>query len=259
MLDSIRQQTSSEWENEINKQGRELDEIKLKAEKSLDSMASRVSLLQGHIMRLDALGSRLATMAQLEDFEFGVDNPPGMGGPEAGGLQHSLNIPDFLFTLEELENNIQDRSEKLAAIESMLINRSLQEQTVPLGHPAQDGWLTSGFGFRTDPFTGKREPHQGLDIAGKEGTPIIALAAGIVTWSGPRYDFGNLVEIDHGNGYITRYAHNEKNLVSVGEKVDQGEVIAIMGNSGHSTGTHVHLEVLRNGSHVDPRKYVVLQ
>lgn len=256
ILNSIREQTSSVWEDKLDDQERTIVELRLTAEKSLDTMASRLSLLQGHVMRLDALGSRLADMAHLEGLEFGVDNPPGMGGPVSEGLQQSVKIPDFLLTLEELETKIQDRSEKLSAIESMLINRSLQEQTIPAGHPAMGGSLSSLYGYRLDPFTGKREPHDGLDFAGKPGTPILAVAAGIVTWSGPRYDFGNLVEIDHGSGFITRYAHNAKNLVTVGEKVEKGEVIAVMGNTGRSTGTHVHFEVLRNGMHVNPKNYI---
>lgn len=256
ILYSIREQTSSIWEQKLNEQDRTIDELRLTAEKSLDTMASRLSLLQGNVMRLDALGSRLAEMAHLEGLEFGVENPPGMGGPVSEGLQQTIKIPDFLLTLDDLQTKIEDRSEKLSAIESMLINRTLQEQTIPAGHPAMGGSLSSLYGYRLDPFTGKKEPHEGLDFAGKPGTPISSVAAGIVTWSGPRYDFGNLVEIDHGSGFITRYAHNAKNLVTVGEKVEKGEVIAVMGNTGRSTGTHVHFEVLRNGRHVNPKKYI---
>lgn len=236
-----------------------LQAVKLKTEKSLDAMASRLSLLQGHVMRLDALGSRLATMADLQDIEFGVENPPGMGGPEAGTDQVSINLPDFLTTLDQLESTLQDRAEKLRVMESMLIDQSLQEQTSPAGRPAKGGWLSSLYGYRTDPLSGKREFHQGLDFAGKPNTPITAAAAGIVIWSGPRYGYGNLVEVSHGNGYVTRYAHNEKNLVNVGEKVEKGEVIALMGNSGRSTGTHVHFEVVRHGKHLDPRKFISLK
>ncbi|MCZ6525566.1 MAG: peptidoglycan DD-metalloendopeptidase family protein [Gammaproteobacteria bacterium] len=239
--------------------GKTLNEAKLHAEKSLDAMAGRLSLLQGHVMRLDALGSRMAKMADLKDLDFGVENPPGMGGPVSSLEQQSINVPDFLTALDKLEIKINDRSEKLTAIESMLINRSLQEQTLPDGRPALGGWISSLFGYRTDPMTGKREIHEGMDFAGKPGTPIMAVAAGIITWSGPRYGYGNLVEISHGSGYITRYAHNQKNLVAVGEKVVKAEVIAIMGSSGRSTGTHVHIEVLRNGKHVNPSHYIALQ
>lgn len=259
ILSSIRQQTTSAWESELDAQGKVVNNARLNAEKSLDAMAGRLSLLQGHVMRLDALGSRLATMADLKDIEFDLDNPPGMGGPVSELGQQSMNIPDFLGTLEQLEVTIEDRSEKLTAMESMLINRSLQEQTLPAGRPALGGWISSLYGYRTDPMTGKKELHEGVDFAGKPGTSITAVAAGIVTWSGARYGYGNMVEISHGNGYITRYAHNEENLVAVGEKVEKGEVIAIMGSSGRSTGTHVHFEVLRHGKHVNPKKYIALQ
>lgn len=257
ILKSIRTQTYSGWEEKLITQDAELNDLKLTAEKSMDAMASRLSLLQGHIYRLDALGSRLASMANLDDLEFGLDNPPGLGGPIPGKQLPSINIPDFLLTLEELEKNIQDRSEKLSAIETMLINRSLQEQTLPTGNPVQGGWLSSIFGYRTDPITGKREFHEGLDFSGKPGTPISTVAAGIVTWSGPRLGYGNLVEINHGSGNITRYAHNAKNLVDVGDKVDKGEVIAIMGSSGRSTGTHVHFEMLNNGALINPKNILV--
>jgi len=259
ILVSVRQQTSSVWQEELSKQGEILGEVRLNAEKSLDAMASRLSLLQGHIMRLDALGSRLAAMAELDDLDFGVDNPPGMGGPHAVGDQPSNDMRDFLETLNILELKIQDRSEKLLAMESMLINRALQEQTLPGGRPTLGGWLSSLYGYRSDPITGKRELHEGMDFAGKPGTPITTVAAGIVTWSGPRYGYGDLVEINHGSGYVTRYGHNQKNLVAVGEKVEKGEVIAVMGSSGRSTGTHVHFEVLKHGRHVNPGRYIALQ
>ena len=257
ILMSIRAEAYSGWEEKVKEQEAEINELKLTAEKSMDAMASRLSLLQGHIYRLDALGSRLASMAKLDDLEFGLDNPPGLGGPTPSSQLQSINIPDFLLTLEELEKNIEDRSEKLSAIESMLIHRTLQEQTLPTGNPVQGGWLSSIFGYRTDPITGKREFHEGLDFSGKPGTPISAVATGIVTWSGPRMGYGNMVEISHGSGNITRYAHNAKNLVDVGDKVEKGEVIAIMGSSGRSTGTHVHFEMLKNGVLVNPKNVIV--
>ena len=258
ILNSIREQTYSVWEHEINAQKKELKGVKLTAEKSLDAMATKLSLLQGQVMRLDALGSRLASMANIKDLQFGVDNPPGMGGPEPP-TQQTMNVPDFLTTLDQLGSEIQDRSEKLFAIESMLINRKLQEQTLPTGSPVRGGYISSLFGWRSDPITGKREFHEGLDFAGKPGTPISAVAAGIVTWSGPRYGYGNLVEINHGGGVITRYAHNSKNLVAVGDKVEKGEVIAVMGSTGRSTGTHVHFEMIKNGKPVNPNTVIALK
>lgn len=250
------EQTAPIWNQEIGAQRAMLSEAREKAEKNLDALAARISKLQGHVMRIDALGARLAHMADLDDIEFGVLNSPGMGGPAPLGIQESLEVSDFLKVLDELSEKIEDRGEKLAAMESMLIDRTLQDQTIPTGLPALGGWISSGFGRRADPMTGKRDYHAGIDFAGKPGTPVIAVAAGIITWSGKRYGFGNMVEISHGNGYHTRYAHNKKNLVSVGEKVEKGQVIAVMGSSGRSTGTHVHFEVVHNGKLVNPKKYI---
>lgn len=256
---ALHDRTASVFQKELDAQRAELERATTNAERSLDIMASRVSRLQGHVMRLDALGSRLASMAKLEDMEFSYDNPPGMGGPETGLNQESLDVPDFLAMLDDLEGELQDKQEKLGAMESMLIRRTLQEQTLPDGRPAPASWVSSVFGFRTDPVTGKREFHQGIDFAGRPEAPITAVAAGIVTWSAPRQGYGNLVELNHGNGYLTRYAHTERNLVSVGEKVEKGEVIALMGDTGRATGTHVHYEVVQDGRHVDPRKQLSLK
>lgn len=258
ILQSMQADAVIKWEKELNNQEKIVDNVKSKAEKSLDAIASRLSVMQGYVMRLDALGSRLAKMADIQDLEFGIDHPPGMGGPERSVGQQSIDVANILDTLKSLELTIEDRKEKLTAMETMLSNRNLQEQIVPEGHPATNGWISSLFGFRTDPISGKKEMHEGLDFAGKPGTSVSSIAAGIVTWSGPRYGYGNMIEISHGNGYITRYAHNKKNLVSVGDKVEKGEVIAIMGSTGRSTGTHVHIEVMHNGILVDPKKYIVL-
>jgi len=210
-------------------------------------------------MRLDALGSRLADMADLNEIEFNITSIPGLGGPQPANTHDSMEVSDFLGALEQLSSKIQDRAEKLAAMESMLIDRTLQNQTIPTGSPTMDGWISSLFGMRTDPMTGKKEFHGGIDYAGKNGSPILAVASGIVTWSGIRYGYGKMVEINHGNGYQTRYAHNKKNLVVVGQKVDKGQIIGLMGSSGRSTGTHVHFEVVNDGKTVNPKKYISLK
>jgi len=259
ILYSIRNQTTSTWEDELSSQQATLNKIRTRTEQSLEALAGRLSMLQGHVMRLDALGSRLASMANLDDIQFGVDNPPGMGGPAPASEDESLDVSDLMKSLDQLQAKLDDRSEKLSVMETMLINRTLQEQTLPGGRPIKGGWISSLFGYRTDPMTGKREFHEGIDFAGKMGTPVMAVAAGIITWAGPRYGYGNLVEISHGKGYVTHYAHNSKLLVKVGEKVEKGEVIALMGSTGRSTGPHVHFEVLRYGRHLDPRKYLSLK
>ena len=252
LRNSLRDDADSILKQELDTQITLVARTRMEAEKSLDAMAGRVSILQGHVLRLDALGARLAALADL-DMEFGADNPPGMGGPEPTMAQQSLSSGDFLATLADLERDLQDKSDKLSALESIMMDRSLKEQTHPNGIPVSDFWLSSGFGFRTDPLTGKREFHSGVDLAGPTGSSITAVAAGIVIWSGPRLGYGNLVEISHGSGYVTRYGHNSKNLVNVGDKVKKGQIIALMGASGRTTGTHVHFEVVRNGEFLNPR------
>ncbi len=238
-----------------------LEEVRADTETALNAMVGRVSLLQSHVMRLDALGSRLAQMAQVDDIEFDIDSQPGLGGPHtnlAGNGSGESSEYDFLISLNRLEQALEDRQTKLTAMEAMLMGRSLRASAQPLGNPAKGGWISSLFGYRTDPITGKKEFHLGLDLASKAGTGVTSIASGIVTWSGPNKGYGNLVEISHGNGYVTRYAHNSENLVNVGDRVEKGQVIALMGSTGRSTGPHVHFEVVKNGRHINPRNYISL-
>ena len=238
-----------------------LEDVKADTRTAMNAMVGRVSLLQSHVMRLDALGSRLAEMAQVDDFEFGIEYPPGLGGPHndlAEDGTGELSDYDFLISLNRLEHALQDRQDKLTAMETMLMGRSLNELIVPQGNPAKGGWFSSLFGYRTNPITGREEFHLGVDLAGRAGTAVTSIASGIVTWSGRYQAYGNLVEISHGNGYVTRYAHNKENLVNVGERVEKGQVIAVMGSTGRSTGTHVHFEVVKNGRHINPRNYISL-
>ena len=237
---------------------RALEDVKSDTETALSGMVGRVSLLQSHVLRLDALGSRLAQMAQVDDIEFGIEHPPGLGGPHSllDGSSRELSDYDFLISLNRLEQALQDRQDKLSAMETMLMRRSLRDSARPAGNPAKGGWFSSLFGYRTNPISGNKEFHLGVDLAGRSGMAVTSIASGIVTWSGPNQGYGNMVEISHGNGYITRYAHNKENLVNVGERVAKGQMIAIMGSTGRSTGAHVHFEVVRNGRHINPRNYI---
>lgn len=247
-------------DQEIESQRQLLQQAKDDAEKNLDALALRLSRLQAQALRLDALGARLAAMAGLDDIEFDMTAPPGLGGPApAGPGAGATEVKDFIHDLEALSDRLQDRAEKLAAMEATLMDRRLQSRTTPAGRPILNGWVSSLFGMRADPFTGKPEFHYGIDYAGREGSPVLALGGGIVTWAGWRQDYGNMVEIKHGNGYATRYAHNQKNTVEIGQKVDKGQPIALMGATGRATGPHVHLEVLHNGRLVNPEKYTSIK
>jgi len=244
------------WKHELEKQQASINTAKNDAEKSLDALSARLSTLQAHLLRLDALGSRLIDIANMSDEEFNMLESPGLGGPQMATEQSSLGVIDFIEALQEVSQRIEDKNEKFAAMESMLLDSNVQAQILPEGSPVTGGWTSSLFGWRTDPISGRKDFHEGIDLAGRFGSNISSVAAGIVTWSGRHSGYGNMIEVSHGNGYVTRYAHNKKNLVVVGDKVEKGQNIAVMGTSGRSTGPHVHFEVVHNGRHVNPRKFV---
>jgi murein DD-endopeptidase MepM/ murein hydrolase activator NlpD len=157
--------------------------------------------------------------------------------------------------LSQLEARVQLRDSQLSALENVILAKELKQQIHPEGRPVNQGFISSYFGERQDPFTGHEAYHKGIDFAGTAGENVVAVAAGVVTWAGERSGYGTLVEINHGDGYVTRYAHNERVLVNVGDTVKRGEAIALMGSTGRSTGPHVHFEVLRNGRQVNPLSF----
>jgi len=243
-------------QNELQIQRDQLSEVTLKAEENLNALALRLGKLQAHVIRLDALGQRLTHMAKLDKGEFDFESSPAQGGPEAAQAGSPIKVPDFISALNNLSAQLDDRDKQLDVLETMLMSRNLQAEVMPTGRPVSRGWLSSYFGIRTDPFSGRRVHHSGVDFAGKLGSDVVAVAAGVVTFSGRRSGYGNLVEINHGNGYVTRYGHGLKNLVSVGQTVKKGEIISKMGTTGRSTGPHVHFEVMVNGRAVNPKKYI---
>lgn len=247
---------SMTWHDELESQRQEVENTKRSAQENVNALAMRLGQMQAQMIRLDALGERLTKMAKLDRGEFDFGQPPAQGGPANDVNQSSMSIPDFLSAIDTLSKQIDDRSEQLGVLESMLMNRNLQAEVLPAGRPIKRGWTSSFFGMRTDPFTGKLEFHKGMDFAGKMGSDIVAVASGVVTYAGDRYGYGNLVEINHGNGYVTRYGHCEKIDVKVGDTVKKGQLIAQMGSTGRSTGPHVHFEVWRNGRVVNPERYI---
>jgi murein DD-endopeptidase MepM/ murein hydrolase activator NlpD len=213
--------------------------------------------MNARIIRLDALGRRLTEMADLSDGEFDFDSAPAIGGPEEPYATGSnIAVPEVLAAMTELDSQLNNREAQLGVLESVLMNQNLSERVYPQGRPVKSGWMSSYFGKRTDPFTGKQANHRGVDFAGKSGAEIFTVADGVVTWSSPRYGFGKLVEINHGNGYSTRYAHNSENLVAVGDEVKKGQIVALMGETGRATGPNLHFEVLRNGQRVNPVTFI---
>lgn len=226
------------------------------AEDTLDALAIGLGRMNAHVIRLDALGQRLTEMAELEDGEFNFDAAPPIGGPLEPEFSASGDVADIGDSLDVLATQLRDREKQLNVLENMLLDRNLTEHTYPTGRPIKSGWLSSYYGKRTDPFTGKTAWHKGIDFAGKSGSDVVAVARGVVTYSGSRYGYGQMVEIDHGKGYVTRYAHNSENLVHVGTEVSKGQLIGYMGNTGRATGPNLHFEVLHQGKSVNPLKFI---
>ena len=195
-------------------------------------------------------------MADLEEGEFDFSQAPALGGPMAGEFNVDFTPEGLGAEMERFEAHLADREQQLSILETLLTNRKLQDQSFVSGRPVEKGWISSHFGQRTDPFTGKPAMHNGMDFAGREGSSIIAVAAGVVTWAGHQSGYGNMVEVSHGDGFVTRYAHNKQNLVEAGAIVRKGDTIALMGSTGRSTGAHVHYEVYKHGRAVDPSSYI---
>ena len=246
------------WRSELGKQQAVVDSTRRALQQNLDALALRLGQMNAHVVRLDALGARLTQMAGLKDGEFDFTSAPSLGGPEEPlASTESMQINGILGALDVLDDQLTDRNRQLTVLEDLLLNRKLHDEVRPGGRPVTAGYMSSRFGSRTDPFTGRRAFHKGIDFAGREGAEVVAVASGVVIWSGERYGYGQLVEINHGNGYVTRYGHNKKPLVEAGDTVKKGQVIALMGSTGRSTGPHVHVEVLLNDRHVNPSKYLV--
>jgi murein DD-endopeptidase MepM/ murein hydrolase activator NlpD len=235
-------------------QKKQIADLKQQLQLRVDAMAMRIGEVNAHVVRLDALGKRLTEMADIDSREFNFDHDPPSGGPEGEGT--SAQIPDLSAMLSQLEQQVDLRQTQLSALENTILARELHQEIHPEGRPVASGFISSYFGERSDPFDGREAFHKGVDFAGSPGSAVTAVAAGVVTWAGERSGYGKLVEINHGDGFVTRYAHNERTLVQVGETVRRGEPVALMGSTGRSTGPHVHFEVLRNGRQVNPLSYV---
>jgi murein DD-endopeptidase MepM/ murein hydrolase activator NlpD len=250
----------SEVENlagELQLQQHSIAAIRQSNEDTLDALAIRIAQMNARIIRLDALGRRLTGMANLEDGEFDFDSAPALGGPEEPVATGSnVGVPDIVESMQSLGKQLNNREAQLGVLESVLMHQNLKDRVYPQGRPVNTGWISSYFGKRTDPFTGKPANHTGIDFAGKFGDEVVAVADGVVSWSATRYGYGVMVEINHGNGYSTRYAHNSENLVAVGQEVRKGQIVAHMGDSGRATGPNLHFEVLKNGRRVNPVSFI---
>jgi murein DD-endopeptidase MepM/ murein hydrolase activator NlpD len=240
----------------LNAQAQSLNQTQEQAKRDLNALAMQIGELQAHASRLDSLGSRLTKIGKLDDGEFNFGSAPAMGGPESEEDNTDFLSSEFGRTVSGLRRQFETQDQQLNLLESMLLDKTLDASMMPKGMPVRAGYSSSGFGNRVDPINGAFSFHPGVDFPGPYGTDVIAVAAGVVTWNGVRPGFGNVVEIDHGNGYKTRYGHNSQNLVSVGDRVKPGSLIAKMGSTGRSTGSHVHLEVWYENKLINPAEFV---
>lgn len=239
-----------------NKNALELDEIAFKKQQ-LTALTMKLAELQSHVLRLNALGERLADNANIPEQEFNFEQHPPSGGPSSttSGISKK-SFSQLLLEITKLENSLDHEENQLHMLESLTLGHHIENTRYLSGRPITKGWLSSYFGMRKDPFNGRPALHKGIDFAGKEDGDIIATASGVVSWADDRYGYGQLIEINHGDGLKTRYGHNKELLVSVGDVVTKGQVIAKMGSTGRSTGPHVHYEILHNNKQINPLKFV---
>lgn len=226
------------------------------AGRKIQALTINLAELEARMTRLDALGEHLTDIAGLKEGEFDFSAPPALGGPSPLSDGFDISSADLDSDLGRFESYLSNREQQLEMLESLLVSRKLEKQGSPSGLPVKKGYVSSRYGWRTDPITGKRTRHQGVDVAGKYGSDVVAAASGVVTWTGREAGYGNLIEISHGEDLVTRYAHNKENLVKPGDIVRKGDTIALMGATGRATGSHVHFEVYKNGRSVDPSSYV---
>jgi murein DD-endopeptidase MepM/ murein hydrolase activator NlpD len=252
----LMQQTITQMKVEIIQQQEMLDKLSLEQQTNIDALAARLAELKAASTRLDALGERLVQLGQLDAEEFDFNVPPPVGGPERIITGSQSGVLDLGQSISQLSEIFNSQYARLDALQLLLLDRNLENARTPAGWPVSSGWISSGFGERNDPFSGKKVQHDGLDFAGIKGSEVLGVASGVVTWSGLRQGYGNLLEINHGNGYITRYAHNDELLVKVGDGVTAGQLIARMGKTGRATSPHVHFEVLHKGKAVNPYQFV---
>ena len=242
---------------EARERAEALADLAVEAERRLQSMTLLLAELQSRVTRLDAVGINLTQSAGLEPGDFNFNVPPALGGPLMTSQDDARElIPALEGELFALSTALDDREVQLDILSELIQGEQVKSDATPAGRPILSGWLSSRYGSRIDPFSGKKAWHEGIDFAGREGAQIVAVASGVVSWSGERAGYGKMVEVAHGDGVITRYAHNQENRVKVGDMVRRGDVVALMGNSGRSTGPHVHFEVHKNGRPVDPASYL---
>lgn len=244
-----------EVEAALESQRAEVVAAREEAQRQLDALSVHLGDLQARLTRLDALGERLTELADVDPNEFNFSLNVGRGGVDEP-LDSAFAPDSFLNTLDALAERLETREQQLKVLEQLISRQHVQENSYLSGQPVLQGYISSRFGRRVNPVTGRHSFHKGIDFAAPAGSDVIAVAAGVVTWSGRKSGYGNMVKISHADGYVSLYAHNQSNLVNVGDLVKRGQVIAKVGSTGRSTGYHVHFEVMKDGKAVNPRNFI---
>jgi len=252
----VEQTTIDNWEEEIQDQWSELELAKQSSQQQINALTARLAMLQAHVRRLDAAGERILTISGIDTAEFNFGSAPAIGGPEKSTEFAATSANELNTDFDKINLSLQSKEQQLKVLESLLMDKHMGVERYISGRPTTKGWLSSFYGERNDPFTGKPAWHAGIDFAGSEGDNVIATAAGVVSWVGKRSGYGLLIEINHGDGLVTRYGHNKEAMVEKGAVVKKGQILSKMGNSGRSTGAHVHYEVIKNGRPTNPTPYV---
>lgn len=231
-----------------------VQQVQQKTVDELRVLKTQLAQMEARLREIDVLSQHVAEQAGIDYPDFALQ--PSLPNQQLDADEGTLARHPLVSDIEGLDNRLADKVKQLQALESVMLGHHIQDISEVAGRPISSGWLSSYYGVRKDPFSGKPTMHKGLDFAGKEGDPVIATAAGLVTWAGERSGYGYMIEIDHGNGLVSRYGHNALLDVEMGDVVTKGQVIANMGSTGRSTGVHVHYEVLRNGKQIDPLPFV---
>ena len=227
-------------------------------QQNLNAMAVKLGEMQAQLARLDALGERLTSLAGIRPQEFRFSEAPGLGGAQATALPpQNLSLAEFGEKLSVMSRNMENRTDMLGVLEAQLFEQAVKKKLLPTMLPVSAPFNASGFGMRIDPFTGQHAMHEGIDFLAEAGSPIVAAAGGVVIFAGMHPQYGYMVDVDHGNDLVTRYAHASKLHVKEGDIVQRGRRLADVGSTGRSTGPHLHFEVRFKGAAQNPARFVL--
>lgn len=257
--EALNQTTVSGWNDRLGQQREEIDRLSHQAREQVLAAGRKLANMEARLLRMEALGERVSEMTEvagLSDDEFRFDLPAATGGPEAGLGVEDVAVSGYFARIDQLSAELRMREREMKMLESMLAEGSFRNQISPGGGPLDGGWISSRYGPRIDPISGRPALHQGVDFSGRPGSDVKAVAGGVVTFAGASGAYGEMVEIEHGEGISTRYAHHQSIEVEPGDTVKKGQTIARLGSTGRTTGPHVHFEVLKNGRRFDPAEYL---